>query len=449
MVWKKVLLKEVLQDFESGARPKGGVKDIESGVPSIGGEHLNNRGGFDFSNLRYIPEEFYGKLSKGKIEKGDILIVKDGATTGKTSFVDSNFPYEKAAINEHVFLARVNEKIISKLLYYYLFSLEGQIELKKCVTGTAQGGINLSVLEKISVKYPELIEEQEAIILEIERQFTRLDGSINSLKDAQGRLKLYRKAVLKNAFEGEMTQNWRRTYNVSKDFSKTSFDDDVKSSEPLSFPVLPNGWEWLKIQNVGKVTGGLAKNSHRGKCTHNLPYLRVANVYAGYLLLDEIKSIGVNDCEIDKLLLKKGDLLIVEGNGSIDQIGRVAIWDDQVSPCIHQNHIIKIRFSDLDDSRFVLYWLLSPGGREQIRKVASSTSGLHTLSLSKVSGLPLPFPPKGERQIIVQEIERRLSVLEYVEKNLTNLFSRTNELRQSILKQAFEGRLVKNECKAI
>ncbi len=102
--WELTSLISVLSQLDSGSRPKGGVKNIPSGIPSIGGEHLNSKGGFNFEKIRYIPENYFSQMKKGKIQPGDTLIVKDGATTGKTSFVSNSFPFTKAAINEHIFL---------------------------------------------------------------------------------------------------------------------------------------------------------------------------------------------------------------------------------------------------------------------------------------------------------------------------------------------------------
>jgi type I restriction enzyme, S subunit len=439
--WTLTTIANILLSLESGTRPKGGVKAVTEGIPSVGGEHLLYTGGFDFTNIRYVPTKFYHEMNRGKILKNDILVVKDGATTGKTAFVSKSFPFDNAAVNEHVFILRVFEKFIEpKYLFFWMQSPFGQKCIENNFQGTAQGGINSNFIQNSSIPIPPF-PEQGRIVRKVEELFSFLDAGTESLRKVQEQLKRYRQAVLKYAFEGKLTENWRGAHKVFPDSFKT-FPEDPEYVEFSSLPIRPNGWKWLKIKNVGKITGGLAKNSHRGKCSHNLPYLRVANVYAGFLSLDEIKYIGVNEEEIDKLLLKKGDLLIVEGNGSIDQIGRVATWDGQISPCIHQNHIIKIRFSDVEDSTFVLYWLLSPNGREYIRKVASSTSGLHTLSLSKVSELPIPFPSKIERHIIVEEIEQRLSILEHLEKSLPNLFLLTHKLQQSILKQAFEGRLI-------
>ena len=88
--WITCDLKTLLTSLESGSRPKGGVRGIKEGIPSIGAEHLSYKGTFDFSSIKYVPEEFATQMHKGRIKKNDILIVKDGATTGKTAFVASS-----------------------------------------------------------------------------------------------------------------------------------------------------------------------------------------------------------------------------------------------------------------------------------------------------------------------------------------------------------------------
>lgn len=74
--WKVFRLGELISSLESGKRPKGGVQDIKSGIPSIGGEHLNSFGGFDFSKIKYVPEVFANNMTKGKIQVDDIMLLK-------------------------------------------------------------------------------------------------------------------------------------------------------------------------------------------------------------------------------------------------------------------------------------------------------------------------------------------------------------------------------------
>ena len=95
--------------------------------------------------------------------------------------------------------------------------------------------------------------------------------------------------------------------------------------DAASLPPLPKGWRWARLEQLGMTFGGLTKNPKRAKLPKQLPYLRVANVYANELRLQEIEHIGVEDSELEKLLVRAGDLLIVEGNGSKTQIGRLAM----------------------------------------------------------------------------------------------------------------------------
>jgi type I restriction enzyme, S subunit len=193
---------------------------------------------------------------------------------------------------------------------------------------------------------------------------------------------------------------------------KSLFTSEYESQIPIA---IPETWIWTSIDQLGSVMGGLTKNSRRDSLPLRFPYLRVANVHANELRLNEIAEIGVTESEISRTLLQEKDLLIVEGNGSLDQVGRVALWNGAISPCLHQNHIIKIRFFEIEMSKFVLYSLLSPYGRKQITHQAITTSGLYTLSLSKVSKLLIPLPPLQEQARIVTMIETLMAQCDALE----------------------------------
>ncbi len=148
------------------------------------------------------------------------------------------------------------------------------------------------------------------------------------------------------------------------------------------------------LSEVAIITGGLTKNSNRNTFETKMPYLRVANVFYNRLDLREILEIGIKEEEIEKTLLQAGDLLFVEGNGSIEQIGRVAIWDGSIDPILHQNHLIKARFNnEIIAPEYALFYFMLQDGRQQIISKSVSTSGLNTLSVNKVSSLLLPIPP--------------------------------------------------------
>ena len=359
----------------------------------------------------------------------------------------------------------------SRYLFWYLRSVRS--ELIGLGKGGTQKNISQTVIKTISFPLAPL-PEQHRIVAKIESLFVRLDEGVAALQRAQANLERHRASVLKAAVEGRLTERWRReippgetgedllqrilaerrrlwgTEQLAKFEAKGRKPPrnwKAKYKEPVepdtrNLRELPDGWCWATVDQLGRVIGGLTKNPARRNLSLRLPYLRVANVYADEMRLDDIRTIGVTKAELDRVSLLPGDLLMVEGNGSADQIGRVALWDGTIKPCVHQNHLIKVRFGRYIRPRWSLMWLLSPAGRSTVLHRASSTSGLHTLSLSKVRSLPIPLPPRLEQA----EAERVASTLrdatQIVEGGLGAGTTRAEALRQSILKCAFEGRLI-------
>jgi len=282
--------------------------------------------------------------------------------------------------------------------------------LKACSKhGTTVASIETNTLLDFEIPLAAL-DEQRRIVAEVEKQFSRLDEAVANLKRVKANLRRQRAAVLRAAVAGTLLGDQRRA-------------------------------EWIDttIGDVGQVISGLTKNPKREGLPRKLPYLRVANVYANELRLDQIEYIGVADQELDKLLLRQGDVLVVEGNGSPDQIGRVALWNGSIENCVHQNHLIKVRFGSRVTPHWALTWLLSPGGRHEIEQVSSSTAGLHTLSTGKVARLPIPIPPVREQHRIVAEVDRRLSIVREVEAEVDANLKRAQALRQSVLERAFSS----------
>lgn len=202
----------------------------------------------------------------------------------------------------------------------------------------------------------------------------------------------------------------------------------------------------VALAEVAEISGGITKNAKRSALAIQRPYLSVANVHFNRIDISNLSNIGVNEAEIARAQLMPGDLMVVEGNGSLSQLGRVAIWHGQVSGCLHQNHLIKVRPKPTVKSKWLLYWLMSSAGREAIEATASSTSGLHTLSLAKVGSLPAPIASLEEQEAAIAYIDLHLSRLDEAVFTLQGIQAKLKQARASILKAAVEGRLVEREA---
>lgn len=149
----------------------------------------------------------------------------------------------------------------------------------------------------------------------------------------------------------------------------------------------------VELGSVATISYGLQKSPANRPGTHARPYLRVANVQRGRLVLDEIKTINVPDSEMTGLRLAVGDILFVEGNGSRAELGRVALWNGEIEDCVHQNHIIKARpHPDRLLPEFAMAWFNSESGRDHFFKSGKTTSGLGTINSTVIRTAPIPLP---------------------------------------------------------
>lgn len=150
--WEVKTIEDVISDIESGSRPKGGIVQCNSGIPSIGAENIIGLGKYDYSKEKLVTNEFYNKMKKGKIKSLDVLLYKDGAQIGRKSMFGEGFPYFECCINEHVFILRTNTKCSQYYLYFTLDLPEYTEKIKQLNTNAAQPGINQQQVKGIKIR---------------------------------------------------------------------------------------------------------------------------------------------------------------------------------------------------------------------------------------------------------------------------------------------------------
>ncbi|MFW9853510.1 MAG: N-6 DNA methylase [Candidatus Thorarchaeota archaeon] len=184
-----------LVTIETGKRAKGGA--LKSGeVASIGGEHIND-GRISWETIKYIPDRIYMQLTQGKVNLHDVLVVKDGATTGKVAFI-RDLPYEKIAVNEHVFLIRTNDpnQLDAEFLYYVMESKIGQSQIKKRFHGII-GGINRTDVKSIKIPIPPIKEQHKIVQI-----LASLETHINLTNEVNQQVKTLKKGLMQHLLSG-------------------------------------------------------------------------------------------------------------------------------------------------------------------------------------------------------------------------------------------------------
>ena len=165
--------------------------------------------------------------------------------------------------------------------------------------------------------------------------------------------------------------------------------------------------------------GGIQKTQLRRPVKNHFPYLRVANVQRDRLCLDRIERYELSNDEVEKWALRSGDLLVVEGNGSADEVGRCAMWDGSIAPCVFQNHLIRVRPEIAEAAKFIQLFLNSPDGAAEMKRLAITTSGLYNLSVGKIRQIPVPLPPLAEQNRIVARVEELRRLCAHLRQRLT------------------------------
>ena len=328
--------------------------------------------------------------------------------------------------------------------------------------GTTISGVTKRQLRELPVMLPPL-PEQYRIVAEIEKQFTRLDASVTALKRAQANLKRFRASVLKAACEGKLVPteaelarsegrsyepadrllerilSERRDYQWAREKRRGRYKE-TSSPDTSALSELPKGWAWAPLALIGEVRLGRQRSPKRAKGPHMRPYLRAANVTWHGLDLSDVKEMDFSPNEYETYRLHRGDILLAEASGSADEVGKPAVWADEIDGCCFQNTLIRIRVCP-EVVPYLYYHLLSDARTGALGRAARGV-GIHHLGAQRTESWMVALPPIAEQRRIVAEVERRLTVAQKAEASVEANLRRVERLRQSILKQAFSGKLV-------
>lgn len=366
---------------------------------------------FDYRSLRPTVESAPLRMVDARIVKriqlsrGDLILEKSGGgartPVGRAVLYDSDLP----AICSN-FAARIRPAtgIDSRFLTYLLASLYSRGATESCVTQTT-GIQNLDVDVWLETPVAEVsIDEQRRIADFLDDQVARIDSIVAAREKQRGLIEESRSAELNAAIETVAVDRVRLAR-----FARVQTGVTVDAGRVLTNPI-------------------------------ELPYLRVANVQAGGLLLDEVKTIRLEKSQVPRALLQDGDVLMTEG-GDVDKLGRGTVWRSQIpGQVVHQNHVFAVRVDrHYLVPEFLTYVTAARAAREYFELTATKTTNLASTSASRVLALSVPYVDVLSQELMVSKVDAATLQWAELDRVLVDSIGKMEELKRSMITAAVTG----------
>ncbi len=423
------------------------------GVPVLKIQNIKNNRFVD-KNIDFISKEKADSLIRHSFKSEDLIITKLGNPLGACCKVPNKYTFG-IIVADLMRLRPSKQKVIADYLLHAINSEITQKQFKSITKGTTRPRVNLTIVREIKIPLPPL-PEQPRIVAKIEELFSELDKGVEALKTAQQQLKVYRQAVLKWAFEGKLTEEWRKQQKhlptasqlleqIKDEWEKLTKANGkrlkpiarITETELAGLPILPSGWAWVRL---GEITYSVKDGPHYSPPYQDkgIPFISGGNIRPEGVDFTNIKYIS---SELNRELNKRckpevGDILYTKGGTT--GIARVNTYNFEFNVWVHVA-VLKILNST------VPYYIQNALNSHHCYKQSQQYThgvGNQDLGLTRMVNITLPICSIEEQIQIVHEIETRLSVADKLEEAISQSLQQAEALRQSILKKAFEGELV-------
>jgi len=409
-------------------------------------------GDIDWNTVPFCKEEPSEK-EKYLLKDGDIVISRAGSV-GYSHLIKN----PKEAIFAS-YLIRFRPLIDEKYLAFFLKSPFYWKSISEKSLGIAIPNVNASKLKQISIPLPPL-PEQRAIVSKIEQLFSDLDNGIENVKKAQAQLKLYRQSVLKAACEGklvpteaELARAERRDYEAAdvllarilkerrEKWNGKGKYKEAAAPDSSNISNIYEGWTWVTIDQICALDVGFAFKSSEF-AAEGIRLLRGDNMEPGSLRWSDTRYWPKEKlASFEHLLIKEGDIILAMDRPIISSGLKIARAKASDIPCLLVQRMARFRSIEPEITRFLFCSLQTLSFMKHLQRGQTGTQLPH-ISATGILSFVIPLPPLAEQRRIVAEVERRLSVSDKMEATITESLQKAESLRQSILKKAFEGKLL-------
>lgn len=406
-----------------------------------------------------------------EVRKGDILITCAGPRSrcGVACLVRNT--RKRLMISGKMYRFRVLEECVEpRYVEAWLQTHTAQAAIDRMKTGGSDSGLNLTHDRFRRLKMPLApVKEQQRIVAEIEKQFTRLDAAVGALKRVQANLKRYRAAVLKAAVEGllvpteaELARREGRSYEPASELLKRIvaerrarwetrnnrakkmrlLNEEPLAPEQTNLSGLPEGWSWTSLDALLREP---LRNGHSAKesgSSDGVPTFTLSAVTYGDFSAANIKITTANAEKVEDLWVQPDDIF-VERSNTPELVGTCRRYVGPPRPAIFPDLLIRVRLVTSAVPAYIELALQAERTQRFFREKAQGISGtMPKIDQGVVEKVAVPLPPIAEQTRIVVEAERRFSIVDELHAEVENDLKRAERLRQAILKSAFEGKLV-------
>lgn len=346
------------------------------------------------------------------------VIIFDDFTTA-TQFVNFKFKVKSSAMK----ILNVNTELVNpKYIFYRMQTIQFDHSTHKRYW--------IQQYSKIKVLIPPK-DEQERIVSKIESLLSELDNMVETLEMTKKQLELYRQTVISEAFTGSFTEKYREDHSKSI-IPELSWSDE---NAIQSLPSIPKEWRYVALSQLGDL--GRGKSKHRPRNDIKLfengkyPFLQTSEVKAADKIITKYSKV-YNDFGLAQSKLWPEGTLCITIAANIAETAFLGI--DACFP----DSVVGFSAYDFTSSEFIKYFIES----QKLRLWAfAPATAQKNINLTTLENLIVPYCSIEEQQKVVDEIESRLTVYSNIEKTVDLALKQSTAMRQSILKQAFEGRL--------
>ncbi|MDP2126058.1 MAG: restriction endonuclease subunit S [Pseudohongiella sp.] len=353
------------------------------------------------------------------VRDGDVIISTVRTYLQAIAPVES--PPENLIVSTGFAVVRPSNLLDQRFCKYALRANRFLWEVESRSTGVSYPAINASDLGDINVNLPD-ISAQRQIANFLDRETARIDGLTADKERMLALLEEKRVALISRVVTRGLDPGAPLKYSGHEWLGE-----------------IPRGWGLQRLKQLAEVRGGLTLGKQYSGELAEYPYLRVANVQDGYLKLDEVLTVLVPASEAASNLLAYGDVLMNEG-GDIDKLGRGCVWRDEITPCLHQNHVFAVRPHSVD-SDWLALWTSTLEAKRYFESRAKRSTNLASISGSNIKELPIPLPPIEEQYAIKQFVAIRHARLEKISSELRKSLRLLAERRAALITAAVTGQI--------